>query len=172
MQIDAFPGDIVIFARVINLLRGIIYESYYFTSLCQRICSIIVLYFFFTYLFCRLFRTFIYYECSDCLSGHHETICRICSVRVSTPGIWQLILLSLCDISRTTIMWVFRSISRGPTVDAHWIHDSPIHSDVESKVRKLLAELGSIQKILGIQVGNTFFIVWLAVSFRFILHLV
>lgn len=69
-------------------------------------------------------------------------------------------------------MWVFRSISRGPTVDAHWIHDSPIHSDVESKVRKLLAELGSIQKILGIQVGNTFFIVWLAVSFRFILHLV
>lgn len=45
MQIDAFPGDIVIFARVINLLRGIIYESYYFTSLYQRICSIIVLYF-------------------------------------------------------------------------------------------------------------------------------
>lgn len=45
MQIDAFPGDIVIFARVINLLRGIIYESYYFTPLYQRICSIIVLYF-------------------------------------------------------------------------------------------------------------------------------
>jgi len=45
------------------------------------------------------------------------------------------------------------SISRGPTVDASWIHDSPVHSDVESKLRKLLIELGSNQKILGIQVS-------------------
>lgn len=29
MQVDAFPGDIVIFARVINLLRGMMSESYY-----------------------------------------------------------------------------------------------------------------------------------------------
>lgn len=45
MQIDAFPGDIVIFARVINLLRGIMCESYYFTLLHQSIGSVILLYF-------------------------------------------------------------------------------------------------------------------------------
>lgn len=50
-------------------------------------------------------------------------------------------------------------------MDAHWIHDSPIHSDVESKVRKLLAELGSIQKILGIQVRNTFLLFGLQAAF-------
>lgn len=47
MQIDAFPGDIVIFARVVNLLRGIMCGSYYFTSLQQMICSVIVLYYVF-----------------------------------------------------------------------------------------------------------------------------
>lgn len=105
------------------------------------------------------FRTFIHYECSDRLSGHHETICRICSVGVSLVRILQLnfIISSPWDISCMTIMWFCRSISRGPTVDAHWIHDSPIHSEVESKLRKLLVELGSIQKILGIQVGKTLF---------------
>ncbi|KAG7610309.1 UbiB domain [Arabidopsis suecica] len=89
--IDAFPGDIVIFARVINLLRG--------------------------------------------LSSTMNV--RIVYLDIMRPFAESVLL---------------GSISRGPTVDAHWIHDSPIHSDVESKVRKLLAELGSIQKILGIQV--------------------
>ncbi|CAH2044376.1 unnamed protein product [Thlaspi arvense] len=89
--VDAFPGDIVIFARVINLLRG--------------------------------------------LSSTMNV--RIVYLDIMRPFAESVLL---------------GSISRGPTVDAHWIHDSPIHSDVESKLRKLLAELGSIQKILGIQV--------------------
>ncbi|CAA7023277.1 unnamed protein product [Microthlaspi erraticum] len=89
--IDAFPGDIVIFARVINLLRGL----------------------------------------------------------SSTMNV-QIVYLDIMRPFAESVL--LGSISRGPTVDAHWIHDSPIHSDVESKLRKLLVELGSIQKILGIQV--------------------
>ncbi|KAL1212584.1 Protein ACTIVITY OF BC1 COMPLEX KINASE 8 [Cardamine amara subsp. amara] len=89
--IDAFPGDIVIFARVVNLLRG--------------------------------------------LSSTMNV--RIVYLDIMRPFAESVLL---------------GSISRGPTVDSHWIHDSPIHSDVESKLRKLLIELGSIQKILGIQV--------------------
>ncbi|CAG7872063.1 unnamed protein product [Brassica rapa] len=89
--VDAFPGDIVIFARVINLLRG--------------------------------------------LSSTMNV--RIVYLDIMRPFAESVLL---------------GSISRGPTVDASWIHDSPVHSDVESKLRKLLIELGSIQKILGIQV--------------------
>ncbi|KAF2598709.1 hypothetical protein F2Q68_00012326 [Brassica cretica] len=89
--VDAFPGDIVIFARVINLLRG--------------------------------------------LSSTMNV--RIVYLDIMRPFAESVLL---------------GSISRGPTVDASWIHDSPVHSDVEFKLRKLLVELGSIQKILGIQV--------------------
>ncbi|CAN7024806.1 unnamed protein product [Brassica rapa subsp. trilocularis] len=89
--VDAFPGDIVIFARVINLLRG--------------------------------------------LSSTMNV--RIVYLDIMRPFAESVLL---------------GSISRGPTVDASWIHDSPVHSDVESKLKKLLIELGSIQKILGIQV--------------------
>uniref|UniRef100_A0A1J3D5C1 AarF domain-containing protein kinase 1 n=1 Tax=Noccaea caerulescens TaxID=107243 RepID=A0A1J3D5C1_NOCCA len=89
--VDAFPGDIVIFARVINLLRGL----------------------------------------------------------SSTMNV-QIVYLDIMRPFAESVL--LGSISRGPTVDAHWIHDSPIHSEVESKLRKLLVELGSIQKILGIQV--------------------
>lgn len=82
MQIDAFPGDIVIFARVINLLRGMVCDVNHTILLhyIKEILSFIVIHCCFTY---RLFRTFIHYERSDRLSGHHETICRICSVGVS-----------------------------------------------------------------------------------------
>ncbi|CAN8252221.1 unnamed protein product [Cochlearia groenlandica] len=89
--VDAFPGDIVIFARVINLLRG--------------------------------------------LSSTMDV--RIVYLDIMRP------------FAESVLMG---SITRGPTVDSHWIHDSPIHSDVESKLRKLLIELGSMQKILGVQV--------------------
>ncbi|KAG2240243.1 hypothetical protein Bca52824_091004 [Brassica carinata] len=89
--VDAFPGDIVIFARVINLLRGL----------------------------------------------------------SSTMNVRIVYLDIMRPFAESVLMG---SISRGATVDASWIHDSPVHSDVESKLRKLLTELGSIQKILGIQV--------------------
>ncbi|KAJ4900516.1 ABC1 family protein [Raphanus sativus] len=89
--VDAFPGDIVIFARVINLLRGL-----------SSIMNVRIVYL-------------------DIMRPFAESV-------------------------------LLGSISRGPTVDTSWIHDSPVHSDVESKLRKLLIELGSIQKILGIQV--------------------
>ncbi|CAJ1972299.1 unnamed protein product [Sphenostylis stenocarpa] len=73
--VDAFPGDIVIFGRVLNLLRGLLFST------------MIPLY-----------------------------------------------------------------ISRGPSVNDRWIFDSPVHSDVESKLRQLLIEMGNKDKILGIQV--------------------
>ena len=45
-----------------------------------------------------------------------------------------------------------RYINRGPSVNTRWIYDTPVLSDVEAKLRKLLIELGSNDKILGIQV--------------------
>ncbi|XP_010541526.1 PREDICTED: uncharacterized protein LOC104814963 isoform X2 [Tarenaya hassleriana] len=89
--VDAFPGDIVIFARVINLLRGL-----------SSTMNVRVVYL-------------------DIMRPFAESV-------------------------------LLGSISRGPAVGAHWLHDSPIHSAVEAKLRKLLVELGSVQKILGIQV--------------------
>lgn len=44
-----------------------------------------------------------------------------------------------------------RSIRTGPAQDTQWIYDSPVHSDVEAKLRQLLLELGN-DKILGMQV--------------------
>lgn len=48
-----------------------------------------------------------------------------------------------------------RYIHRGPSVNDRWIYDSPPHSHVETKLRRLLIELGNNDKILGIQVHST-----------------
>lgn len=37
-------------------------------------------------------------------------------------------------------------------VNDQWIDDTPVHSDVEAKLRQLLVDLGRNNKILGIQV--------------------
>lgn len=89
--VDAFPGDIVIFTRVINLLRGLS------SSLNTRI----------TY----------------------------------------------TDIMRPFAEYVLQcNINKGPKLNSQWIFDSPVHSDVEAKLRNLLIDLGNADKILGIQV--------------------
>ncbi|KAJ0985178.1 hypothetical protein J5N97_003534 [Dioscorea zingiberensis] len=88
--VDAFPGDAVIFMRVLNLLRG--------------------------------------------LSSTLNT---------------QIVYL---DIMRPFAESALReSMGPEPEMSAQWIFNSPIHSDVETKLRQLLIELGS-DKILGIQV--------------------
>ncbi|GAB2276038.1 hypothetical protein Dimus_010780 [Dionaea muscipula] len=89
--VDAFPGDIVIFSRVLNLLRGLS------STMNVRI------------VYLDIMRPFA----ESVLAG---------------------------------------SISKGPAVNAQWIHHTPVHSDVEAKLQKLLTELGSADKILGIQV--------------------
>ncbi|XP_047176518.1 protein ACTIVITY OF BC1 COMPLEX KINASE 8, chloroplastic-like isoform X2 [Vigna umbellata] len=89
--VDAFPGDIVIFGRVLNLLRGLS------SSMNVRI------------IYMDIMRPFA----ESVLSGY---------------------------------------ISRGPSVNDRWIYDSPVHSEVESKLRQLLIELGNNDKILGVQV--------------------
>ncbi|KAL6549714.1 hypothetical protein OROMI_020202 [Orobanche minor] len=89
--VDAFPGDIVIFSRVINLLRGLS------STLDVRIVYL--------------------------------------------------------DIMRPFAESVLQSnVNIGPTFNANWIHESPVLSNVEDKLRKLLIELGSANKVLGIQV--------------------
>ncbi|ESW33524.1 hypothetical protein PHAVU_001G077100 [Phaseolus vulgaris] len=89
--VDAFPGDIVIFGRVLNLLRGLS------STMNVRI------------VYMDIMRPFA----ESVLSGY---------------------------------------ISRGPSVNDRWIFDSPVHSEVESKLRQLLIEMGNNDKILGIQV--------------------
>ncbi|KAF5726315.1 putative Ubiquinone biosynthesis protein coq-8 [Tripterygium wilfordii] len=89
--IDAFPGDIVIFFRVLNLLRGL----------------------------------------SSMMNVHIVYI----------------------EIMRPFAEYVLRGdISKGPAANGQWIYNSPVHSDVEGKLRQLLVELGNDEKILGIQV--------------------
>ncbi|KAJ9702215.1 hypothetical protein PVL29_004113 [Vitis rotundifolia] len=89
--VDAFPGDIVIFARVLNLLRGL-----------STIMDVRIIY---------------------------------------------------LDIMRPFAESVLQGyINKGPTVNSPWIYDTPVHSDVEAKLRRLLVELGNDDKILGIQV--------------------
>ncbi|KAJ1422493.1 UbiB domain [Sesbania bispinosa] len=89
--VDAFPGDIVIFGRVLNLLRGLS------STMNVRI------------VYMDIMRPFA----ESVLSGY---------------------------------------ISRGPSVNDRWIFDSPVHSDIEAKLRQLLIELANNDKILGIQV--------------------
>nr|XP_043629094.1 beta-lactamase domain-containing protein 2-like [Erigeron canadensis] len=40
----------------------------------------------------------------------------------------------------------------GSALNANWLYDSPVNSDVEAKLRRFLVELGNADKILGIQV--------------------
>lgn len=51
-----------------------------------------------------------------------------------------------------------KSITNGQMINTQWIYDSPIHSEVEAKLRQHLVELGS-EKILGIQVSFFNFVV-------------
>ncbi|GER39753.1 ABC1 family protein [Striga asiatica] len=89
--VDAFPGDIIIFSRVINLLRGLS------TTLDVRIVYL------------------------DIMRPFAESVLQ-CNVDI------------------------------GPAFNANWIHDTPVLSSVEGKLRKLLIELGNANKVLGIQV--------------------
>ncbi|GAV63660.1 Beta-lactamase domain-containing protein/ABC1 domain-containing protein/WaaY domain-containing protein [Cephalotus follicularis] len=89
--VDAFPGDIVIFSRVLNLLRGLS------STMNVRI------------VYLDIMRPFAEYA----LQGN---------------------------------------INKGPAVNEQWIYDTPVHSDVEAKLRQLLIKLGNDNKILGIQV--------------------
>ncbi|GAB4854107.1 hypothetical protein Ancab_022690 [Ancistrocladus abbreviatus] len=89
--VDAFPGDIVIFSRVLNLLRG--------------------------------------------LSSTMNV--RIVYLDIMRPFAESVLAGSIC---------------KGPAVNAEWMHETPVHSDVEAKLRKLLIGLGHADKILGIQV--------------------
>ncbi|KAK3134491.1 hypothetical protein QOZ80_6AG0549860 [Eleusine coracana subsp. coracana] len=88
--VDAFPGDAIIFMRVLNLLRGLS------ASLNVRI------------VYLDIMRPFA----ESTLQG---------------------------------------SMVHGHIPNNHWIYDSPVNSDVESKLRNYLLELGS-DKILGIQI--------------------
>ncbi|KAG6770896.1 hypothetical protein POTOM_026595 [Populus tomentosa] len=89
--IDAFPGDMVMFSRVVNLLRGL-------------------------------------------------------SSTLNARIVYQ-------DIMRPFAESVLQEkIAKGPSANAQWIHDTPVHSDVEAKLRQILVELGNEDKILGIQV--------------------
>ncbi|XP_057799176.1 uncharacterized protein LOC131015001 isoform X2 [Salvia miltiorrhiza] len=89
--VDAFPGDIIIFSRVINLLRGL----------------------------------------------------------SSTMGLRVVYV----DIMRPFAESVLQcNVNKGPAANPNWMHDTPILSNVENKLRKLLIELGNADKVLGIQV--------------------
>ncbi|KAK6137184.1 hypothetical protein DH2020_029071 [Rehmannia glutinosa] len=44
------------------------------------------------------------------------------------------------------------SVLQWAAFNANWIHDTPVLSNVEDKLRKLLIELGNADKVLGIQV--------------------
>ncbi|KAK6237140.1 hypothetical protein SCA6_012477 [Theobroma cacao] len=89
--VDAFPGDIVIFTRVLNLLRGL----------------------------------------SSTMDVH------IVYLDIMRPFAESVLL---------------GNINKGPAANAQWIYNTPVHSDVEAKLRQLLVELGTNDKILGIQV--------------------
>ena len=43
-------------------------------------------------------------------------------------------------------------MNEGAASHANWVYDSPVHSDVEAKLRSFLVELRKEDKILGIQV--------------------
>ncbi|XP_076915610.1 uncharacterized protein LOC143575027 [Bidens hawaiensis] len=89
--IDAFPGDVVIFSRVLNLLRGLSSSM---------------------------------------------------NVRIS-----------YLTIMRPFAESVLKSdMNHGPSSNPKWVYDGPVHSDVETKLRRFLVELGNADRILGIQV--------------------
>ncbi|XP_020275190.1 uncharacterized protein LOC109849732 [Asparagus officinalis] len=88
--VDAFPGDAVIFMRVLNLLRGL----------------------------------------------------------SSTMNVRIVYLDIMRPFAESALLGSLRS---GQEVNSQWIYDTPVHSDVEAKLRQLLVEIGNV-KILGIQV--------------------
>lgn len=90
--VDAFPGDAVIFMRVLNLLRGL-----------SSLLDVHIVYF-------DIMRPF----------------------------------------AESTLM--AGNIRNELTENSGWIFDSPVHSQVETKLRHLLLELGQQQFITGIQV--------------------
>ena len=53
------------------------------------------------------------------------------------------------------VLFCVRYINKGPAVNSQWVCDTPVHSDVETKLRRFLVELGNDDKILGIQVHFT-----------------
>ncbi|KMT17760.1 hypothetical protein BVRB_2g035090 isoform A [Beta vulgaris subsp. vulgaris] len=89
--VDAFPGDIVIFSRVLNLLRGL-----------SATMDVRIVYF-------------------DIMRPFAESV---------LGGI----------------------INMGPETNRQWLCDTPVRSDVERKLRKLLINLGNAGKILGVQI--------------------
>ncbi|XWS72867.1 hypothetical protein CRYUN_Cryun02cG0076700 [Craigia yunnanensis] len=89
--VDAFPGDIVIFTRVLNLLRGL----------------------------------------------------------SSTMNVRMAFLDIMRPFAESVLLG---NINKRPVANAQWIYNTPVHSDVEAKLRQLLVELGNNDKILGIQV--------------------
>ncbi|GMH06925.1 hypothetical protein Nepgr_008765 [Nepenthes gracilis] len=105
--VDAFPGDIVIFSRVLNLLRG--------------------------------------------LSSTMNV--RIVYLDIMRPFAESVLGGSIC---------------KGPAVNGQWIHGMPVHSNVETKLRKLLMDLRSDDKILGIQIHQAS--VFLAFSVSLLPH--
>ncbi|GAV59037.1 Beta-lactamase domain-containing protein/ABC1 domain-containing protein/WaaY domain-containing protein [Cephalotus follicularis] len=89
--VDSFPGDVVIFCKVLDLLRGLS------STMNVRI------------VYLDIMRPFAEYA----LQGN---------------------------------------INKGPEVNGQWIYDTPVHSDVEAKLRQLLIKIANDNKILGIQV--------------------
>lgn len=88
--VDAFPGDAVIFMRVLNLLRGL----------------------------------------SSAMN-----------VRISYLDIMK-------PFAEAALLGTLRNV---PKMNTQWICDTPVHSDVEDKLRQLIVEIGN-DKILGLQV--------------------
>ncbi|XP_031281150.1 uncharacterized protein LOC116139610 [Pistacia vera] len=43
------------------------------------------------------------------------------------------------------------NMNKGPAANPRWIYDTPIHSEVEAKLREFLVQLGHEDRILGIQ---------------------
>lgn len=89
--VDAFPGDIIIFSRVLNLLRGL-----------SSTMDVRIIYL-------------------DIMRPFAETV-------------------------------LLGDIDKPPVTSPQWICNTPIHTDVEAKLRQLLVELGQEDKILGVQV--------------------
>lgn len=99
-----------------------------------------------------ILRAFCNNECPHSLYRYHETFCWICSPMVSS------VLCLFYHISADALLTEYCSstctsnLNRGPSLNPRWIYDTPVHSDVEAKLRQLLVELGNAEKILGIQV--------------------
>lgn len=124
----------------------------------KLLCLFNLIVFFFFFFHWYGFRAFNHNGCSHQLFRYHETICWICSTRVSMSStVLCRSLFCLPFISHWIVDFFFcvRYINKGPAVNSQWIYDTPVHSDVETKLRRLLVELGNDDKILGIQVHPT-----------------